>query len=39
MSFEQCLDDCGFSEFRAELYALCAKYGIGREAIIYATHA
>ena len=37
MSFEKCLDDCGFSEFRTELYALFAKHGIGREVIIYAT--
>ena len=39
MNFEKCLDEYGFSEFLAELYALCAKHGIGREAIIYATHA
>ena len=34
--FEKTLDDVGLHQMRQEIYALCQKYGIGRECVAYA---
>lgn len=37
MKFEHALEKAKLYDFQKDFYAICAKHGLGREAIVYAT--